>query len=98
MKNWFKCFECGEYFEDPKEKLPEVLCPVCGSSDTSEVETCKICGGPVKDTVEEICVGCQNKLVKAINYEVTSMFGDGIDLADAIDAAWDYLADVIRNR
>ena len=98
MKNWFKCFECGEFFEDPGENLPETRCPECGSFDTADVETCNICGGPIKDTVEDICPDCQNRIIDALQQEVEDALGEDIDYKDALDAAWDYLADVIRNR
>ena len=100
MKNWFYCYDCHEYFQ--KDAAPvdaiEMKCPECGSDDVTAIETCPICGGPVKNYADDICRDCQNRIVEAILDEVELMLGEDIDYKDALDAAWDYLADVIRNR
>ena len=112
MKAKYMCNECGALFDEPKKRRENhteiaqdgtipfeefYVCPVCGSDWFSDAEYCQICGEPLRDGID-ICNACKIELVDAIQNCVEERLGEDEDYKEALDAAWDYLADVIRNR
>lgn len=62
-------------------------CPTCGDTDFEELETCEICGGPVKDWNGDICRDCFDALIKSIDQCVEDRLGEDIDYKDALESA-----------
>ena len=72
-------------------------CPTCGGTDFGVLDTCEICGGPVKDWNGDICRDCFNALLKSIESCVETRKGEDIELTDALQTAHDELFHYLFN-
>lgn len=74
-----------------------LACPVCGSDDLYQLETCRICGKPITNWTGDICRDCFNAILKSIESCVEERKGEGIELTDAIQEAHDELFHYLFN-
>ena len=96
--SWYRCRECDEVFgdkasaqraarlEDGIEPWESVdICPCCHSDDLEELESCALCGGPVKDMGSEFCENCREMIDGAFEYAFDMVDPNGKDRLELIE-------------
>lgn len=95
MKEYFKCDDCGEiiseesiiYEYDSQTGCTDIVCPFCGSAETTTVNNCSLCDNPCSDTDEKLCEDCKKEIRKKVGEFLRDLKKD----EDAYDYAIEYL-------
>jgi len=80
MSNYFECMDCGRVWEGDISS-----CPMCDSEYLIALETCALCGGPVREDGTHFCKTCGEAIDRA--------FEDAFEKIDWHDKEY---ADVVR--